>query len=63
MGLFQKRGGELTMDSTMINGEPALLLRTLDGDLDTVVLFSIENYQISHLFLIRNPDKLGKDSS
>ena len=59
LGLFQKRNGELTMDSTTINGESALLLRTLDGALDTVVLFSIDNYQINRLFLIRNPDKLG----
>ncbi len=62
LGLFQKRGHELIASYAEVNGAPALQLRTLEGELDTILLFTLENYQINQLFFIRNPDKLGQDS-
>lgn len=61
LGLFKKMGGELTSTYTVINGEPALQLNTLEGELDTIVVFALADFQISRLFFIRNPDKLGQE--
>lgn len=58
MGLFKKRGAELILAVTTVNGEPALQMNTLKGDLDTIVVFGLDNFQINQLFFIRNPDKL-----
>lgn len=60
LGLFKKKGDKLTSSYLEVNGEPALQLHTLDGELDTIILFTIENFQISRLFFVRNPDKLGQ---
>lgn len=60
LGLFKKRGHELISSYVEVNGEPALQLHTLDGELEAIIFFTLDNYQISQLFFIRNPDKLGQ---
>jgi len=59
LGLFKKKGAALIPSYLEVGGEPALQLHTLDGTLDSIILLMIDNYQISRLFIVRNPDKLG----
>ncbi len=40
-----------------LNGSPAVLI-DLDGELDTAVSLDIEGGRISHIYAVRNPDKL-----
>ena len=40
-----------------INGEPGLLLY-IDGQLDSVTSFEIEDGRIQAIYSVRNPDKL-----
>lgn len=63
LGLFKKRGDELIATYTEIGGEPALQLHTLSGELDAIMLFTLDNHQVNRLFIIRNPNKLGGDFS
>lgn len=59
LGLFKKRGTELTLELTKVNGEMALQLNDLEGNLDTIVLLSLSEFKVDALYLVRNPDKLG----
>ncbi|WP_049562177.1 RNA polymerase sigma-70 factor [Nonomuraea sp. SBT364] len=52
----------LTGEPTVVNGNPALLLR-LDGDLDGVIAVRIENARITGLYYVRNPRKLTRIAS
>jgi len=62
LGLFKKRGNELFASYREVNGAPALQLHTLEEELDTIIFFTLDNYQISRLFFIRNPDKLNRNN-
>ena len=42
-----------------INGAPAIRL-DVDGQLDTAVSLAVEGGRITHVYAIRNPDKLGR---
>ena len=59
LGLFKKFGDQLTPVYATVNGAPALQLHTPDGALNTVVYFSLDEFQIEAIYMIRNPDKLG----
>lgn len=59
LGLFKKHGNTLIPTYTVVNGEPAMELKTLDGKLDTVIYFSLVDGQIETIYMIRNPDKLN----
>jgi hypothetical protein len=43
----------------MVNGGPALAL-SIDGELDTVATFVIEDGVVTELYLLRNPEKLSR---
>ncbi|WP_228819123.1 RNA polymerase sigma-70 factor [Nocardia transvalensis] len=47
-----------SLESTQVNGYPALVLR-LDGELDTVVAVRIDDGLITGLYAVRNPEKLS----
>ena len=42
-----------------VNGRPALLIR-LDGELDGIMAFRIENGLVSGIYYVRNPEKLSR---
>jgi RNA polymerase sigma factor (sigma-70 family) len=52
-------GEELVIEMGQVNGEPAILLRSEDSAVHTVVLFHIEEGKIRKIYIVRNPDKLG----
>ncbi|RNB87239.1 sigma-70 family RNA polymerase sigma factor [Brevibacillus fluminis] len=52
-------GEELVFEMGQVNGEPAILLRSENSAVHTVVLFHIEAGNIHNLYIVRNPDKLG----
>ena len=49
----------LTGDPTVVNGNPALVLR-VDGEIDGVVAIRVEDARISGLYYVRNPRKLTR---
>ncbi len=51
--------GPMTGEVLTVNGGPALALR-LDGELDTVATFRIEDGVVTALYLLRNPEKLRR---
>jgi RNA polymerase sigma-70 factor, ECF subfamily len=59
LGLLRKFGNDNTMeiDLANVNGEFGIVIKR-NNELENVVCFEIENNQISHIFLIRNPEKL-----
>lgn len=56
-GGIGKVEGTITTEPTVINGNPALLVR-LDGEIDGVMAISVENSRITGLYYVRNPEKL-----
>ncbi|MCX4766484.1 RNA polymerase sigma-70 factor [Streptomyces sp. NBC_01275] len=54
--------GALTSDPTMVNGNPALVLR-LDGEIDGVMAVRVEDGRITGLYYVRNPEKLTRVAS
>ncbi|MEV4552483.1 RNA polymerase sigma-70 factor [Nonomuraea wenchangensis] len=52
----------LTSEPTVVNGNPALLLR-VDGEIDGVIAVRIENARIAGLYYVRNPRKLTRIAS
>ncbi|MDF5755130.1 RNA polymerase sigma-70 factor [Spongiactinospora sp. TRM90649] len=52
----------LTSEPTMVNGNPALLLR-LDGEIDGVIAVRVEEARITGLYYVRNPQKLTRIES
>ncbi|MFD2765240.1 RNA polymerase sigma-70 factor [Micromonospora eburnea] len=54
--------GTLTVEPTVVNGNPALLVR-LDGEIDGVMAIRIENARITGLYYVRNPEKLTRIES
>jgi RNA polymerase sigma-70 factor (TIGR02957 family) len=57
-----KAGVTLTADRTVINGNPAFLLR-LDGELDGVLALRVDRSRITGLYYVRNPEKLSRVTS
>ncbi len=47
----------LTGDPTVVNGNPALILR-VDGAIDGVMAIRVEDARITGLYYVRNPEKL-----
>jgi RNA polymerase sigma-70 factor, ECF subfamily len=56
---FGKAEGTLTVDPTMVNGNPALVVR-LDGEIDGVMAVRVEDARITGLYYVRNPEKLTR---
>src|SRR5690606_16607242 len=52
----------LTSEPTVVNGNPALLLR-VDGEVDGIIAVRIEDTRISGLYYVRNPRKLTRLTS
>ena len=52
----------LTSEPTVVNGNPALLLR-LDGEIDGVIAVRVEDLRITGLYYVRNPQKLTRIAS
>lgn len=59
LGIYEKTKGSLVGEPTLINGEPAILLKNIEGELETVMLLDIVDGKISAFYFIRNPDKLN----
>ncbi|MFG3529589.1 RNA polymerase sigma-70 factor [Streptomyces sp. NPDC047917] len=57
-----KNTATITISPTLANGNPAFLLR-LDGVIDGVVAFRIEDAHITGLYYVRNPEKLTRVGS
>jgi RNA polymerase sigma-70 factor (TIGR02957 family) len=57
IGGLAKTDATLTVGPTMVNGNPALVLR-VDGELDGVMAVRVEDARITGLYYVRNPDKL-----
>jgi hypothetical protein len=57
-GGIGKAGVTLTAEHTVVNGNPALLLR-VDGEVDGVITFRVED-AITGLYYVRNPEKLTR---
>ncbi|KUL42083.1 RNA polymerase sigma-70 factor [Streptomyces regalis] len=52
----------LTTGLTVVNGNPALVLR-LDGEIDGVMAIRVEDARITGLYYVRNPEKLTRVES
>jgi RNA polymerase sigma-70 factor (TIGR02957 family) len=61
-GGYGKTEGTLTGDPTVVNGNPALLLR-LDGKIDGVMAIRVEDARITGVYYVRNPEKLTRVES
>ncbi|MFI9604715.1 RNA polymerase sigma-70 factor [Streptomyces sp. NPDC052043] len=61
-GGIGKLKGTLTAEPTVVNGNPALLVR-LDGDIDGVMAIHVEDARITSLYYVRNPEKLSHVAS
>lgn len=59
LGGSGKAEDRLTVDPTVVNGNPALVLR-LDGEIDGVVAIRVEDGRITGLYYVRNPEKLTR---
>ncbi|MBB5936746.1 RNA polymerase sigma-70 factor [Streptomyces zagrosensis] len=57
-GGIGKLDSTLTTEPTVVNGNPALLVR-LDGEIDGVMALRIEDARITGLYYVRNPEKLS----
>lgn len=56
-GGLGRLGAALTVGRTVVNGNPALILR-MDGELDGVMAVRVEDSRITGIYYVRNPDKL-----
>ncbi|MFS8479913.1 MAG: RNA polymerase sigma-70 factor [Micromonosporaceae bacterium] len=61
-GGLGKVEGTVTAEPTVVNGEPALLVR-LDGEIDGVMAIRVEDARIIGLYYVRNPEKLTRVGS
>ncbi|MEV0523295.1 RNA polymerase sigma-70 factor [Streptomyces sp. NPDC050439] len=57
-GGMGKLAGMPTTEPTLVNGNPALLVR-LDGEIDGVMTVVVEGSRIVGLYYVRNPEKLS----
>ena len=51
--------GRMTAQPTTVNGWPGLLLR-LDGDVDSVMTVRVEDWLVTAIYTVRNPEKLSR---
>ncbi|MFI6415849.1 RNA polymerase sigma-70 factor [Streptomyces sp. NPDC050842] len=51
-------GFTLSLGPTVVNGNPALLVR-MDGEIDGVMAVHVEDARISGIYFVRNPEKLS----
>ncbi|MFI1027009.1 RNA polymerase sigma-70 factor [Streptomyces sp. NPDC020951] len=56
-GSVAKAGGAFTSEPTTINGNPGLVLR-VDGVIDGVLAFTVDDARVTGLYYVRNPEKL-----
>ncbi|WP_406275849.1 RNA polymerase sigma-70 factor [Nocardia sp. NBC_00881] len=56
-GSVDKAGGAFTSEPATINGNPGLILR-VDGVIDGVLAFHVDNARVTSLYYVRNPEKL-----
>jgi RNA polymerase sigma-70 factor (ECF subfamily) len=61
-GSVQRAGGIFTSEPTAVNGNPGLVLR-VDGVIDGVLAFRVENARVTGLYYVRNPEKLTRVES
>ena len=54
-----KTDGALTAGPTVINGNPALVVR-LDGGMDGIMAIRVEDARITGIYYVRNPEKLSR---
>ncbi|GAA4603170.1 RNA polymerase sigma-70 factor (ECF subfamily) [Actinoplanes octamycinicus] len=59
LGGLRKTAETITLEPTVVNAGPALLVR-LDGDLDGVLAVRVEEGRITGLYYVRNPEKLTR---
>jgi RNA polymerase sigma-70 factor (TIGR02957 family) len=57
-GVQRKNGGVVTIGRSMVNGNPALVVH-IDGEIDGVIAFRVEDARIAGLYYVRNPEKLS----
>jgi RNA polymerase sigma-70 factor (ECF subfamily) len=62
VGGLGKTEGTLTSGPTLVNGNPALVVR-LDGEIDGVMAIRVEDARITGLYYVRNPEKLTRVES
>lgn len=62
LGGSGKAEGTIICDPTVVNGNPALVVR-LDGELDGVMAIRVEDAPITGLYYVRNPEKLTRVES
>jgi RNA polymerase sigma-70 factor (TIGR02957 family) len=62
LGGVAKVEAAITTESTVVNGNPALILR-LDGEIDGVIAIRVEKARITGLYYVRNPEKLTRIKS
>ncbi|QJB30433.1 sigma-70 family RNA polymerase sigma factor [Chitinophaga oryzae] len=58
LGIYAKRGVELSLEVTTINGETGVIFRDATGAVDTVMILSMDTDGIHTVYFVRNPDKL-----
>ncbi|MEQ7005000.1 RNA polymerase sigma-70 factor [Actinopolymorpha sp. B17G11] len=61
-GGYGKAVGALATVPTVVNGNPALVVR-LDGEIDGVLALRVEDARIIGLYYVRNPEKLSRVES
>lgn len=62
LGGLGKTEVALTGDPTVVNGNPALVLR-VDGEIDGVLAIRVEDARVTGLYYVRNPEKLTRVAS
>jgi RNA polymerase sigma-70 factor (ECF subfamily) len=62
LGGTAKVEATITTEPTVVNGNPALVLR-LDGEIDGVIAIRVEQARITGIYYIRNPEKLTRIES
>jgi RNA polymerase sigma-70 factor (ECF subfamily) len=61
-GGLGKIKGRITVEPTVINGNPALVVR-LDGEVGGVMAVRVEDARITGLYFVGNPEKLSRVES
>jgi RNA polymerase sigma-70 factor (ECF subfamily) len=59
LGLWKKGASGLRLTPVELNGCPAVIGRSADGEIDSVVLIEIDASAVSAIRVVRNPDKLA----
>lgn len=62
LGGSAKIDSTITTEPTVVNGNPALVVR-LDGEIDGVMALHVEDARIIGLYYVRNPEKLTRVAS